>query len=104
MKIFLDDIRDAPDATWTVVRTPYEFSKLFTFNHEKVTEISFDHDLGFFKYDEEITGYHVLCDLEIFYATYPHLTPPKLHIHSANSGARKKMELAIEAIERRARS
>jgi len=102
VKIFLDDIRDAPDATWTVVRNPNEFSALFAFNFREVTEISFDHDLGFFKYDEEITGYHVLCTLETFYATYPHLTPPKLHVHSANSGARKKMELAIQAIERRA--
>jgi hypothetical protein len=26
--------------------------------------------------------------------------PPRLHVHSANSSARRKMELAIERIER----
>ena len=47
MKIFfLDDVRDAPIDTWTVVRTVPEFIKLVQSASSPITAISFDHDLG----------------------------------------------------------
>lgn len=46
MKIFLDDIRNPPDASWTIVRSYEEFVKLVKETPHVITEISFDHDLG----------------------------------------------------------
>jgi len=46
MKIFLDDIRNPPDNSWTLVRNFNEFQKLILQNKGKVNKLSFDHDLG----------------------------------------------------------
>jgi len=46
MKIFLDDVRDPPDNTWTVVRSYDAFTDLLNNTLHIITEISFDHDLG----------------------------------------------------------
>ena len=45
-KLFLDDVRDAPDASWTVVRSFDAFRDWITANGVPEV-ISFDHDLGF---------------------------------------------------------
>lgn len=44
MKLFIDDIRDAPDDSWTVVRTITEAIRLLA--TQSVTEISLDHDIS----------------------------------------------------------
>ena len=46
MKIYLDDVRDPPDDSWTVVRSYHAFRNLLMTTREDITEISFDHDLG----------------------------------------------------------
>jgi len=46
MKIFLDDIRNPPDSTWTLVRSYDDFVKLVLTTFKPITIISFDHDLG----------------------------------------------------------
>jgi hypothetical protein len=44
MKLFLDDVRDPPDATWTIARTADEAIALLRTGH--VEHASLDHDLG----------------------------------------------------------
>ena len=62
----------------------------------KVTELSLDHDLG---NDYRGTGYDVLLWIEEAVYTKGYL-PPKIYVHSANSSARIKMQLAIDNINR----
>jgi hypothetical protein len=45
MKLYLDDIRKAPDDSWTVVRNFEEFQKYIE-EHGLPAVVSFDHDLG----------------------------------------------------------
>ena len=112
-KLWLDDERDPvvnlPDMGWmrgrpagdfegwVWVRTSDEAIELL--KTRQVTIASFDHDIG----EEEIVGngYMVLnwLDEQSFLdETFP---IPELHVHSSNSGARVRMELAVKALERR---
>lgn len=96
MKIWLDDIRPAPEG-WVWIKHPKD---LIGYLHSDVEEISFDHDLGIFDANgKEITGYDALVVVETFVLNGLFPKPKKLSIHSANAGARKKMELAIQSIE-----
>lgn len=92
MKLFLDDERHPPEG-WDRVTTPEEVIELL--ETKLVTHLSLDHDLGL---DDNRTGYHVLLWLEEKVAT-ERFRPPHLAIHSANSGARKKMEQAVTSIQ-----
>jgi len=101
LKIFLDDMRDAPDETWTLLRDPYDFRKLLSSpSWDYVEIVSFDHDLGCFDEEmKEATGYSCLCWIEdkvndkfgMFHVS-------QLVIHSANPVGRQRMESAIRAI------
>lgn len=95
MKVFLDDEREAPDG-WIRAYWPYEVIDLL--HTGAVTEISLDHDLG---NDERGTGYSVLVWIEEQVVLHG-MTPPMLHVHSANSSARLKMNAAIESIRQHA--
>ena len=93
MKLFLDDIREAPDG-WVCVRDPHEAMDILT--HGKVDEISFDHDLG----EGVPTGYDVATWLEA-QVIMGHLACPKyLNCHSANPVGRKRIMQVIENLER----
>lgn len=96
MKVYLDDERPTPEG-WIPARWPEDVIALL--EGGQVAELSLDHDLGD---DEHGTGYDVLLWLEEAVATRGFL-PPRLRVHSANSSARQKMELAITRIERFAR-
>lgn len=95
MKVWLDDIREAPKG-WVRTYCPDEVISLLRTGN--VEELSLDHDLGD---DDKGTGYHVLLWVEMKQNFDKNFRIPKIHIHSANVSARKKMELAIESIERR---
>lgn len=92
-RVFLDDTRNAPDG-WALVRWPEEVIELLKTG--TVDEVSLDHDLGD---DAHGTGYDVLLWIEEAVALHGFI-PPRLKVHSANSGARVKMEAAIKSIER----
>ena len=92
MKVFLDDERPTPVGCVRVYWPDEAISLLET---GEVVEISLDHDLGD---DERGTGYDVLLWIEEAVATRRFL-PPVMHVHSANSSARQKMQAAIAAIE-----
>ena len=103
MKLWLDDERPAPEG-WFWVETPEEALTLILKNEDEIEELSIDHDLAHFINGIEITGYSLLVSIEqLLFACGPDELgigiPQKITIHSANAGARKKMELAIKKIE-----
>jgi len=91
MKVYLDDIR-IPTKDWTLVKWPNEAIKLLKTG--KVTEISLDHDLG---NDRKGMGNDVILWMEEKVITSSFI-PPKIHIHTANSSARSKMEKGVKSI------
>jgi hypothetical protein len=93
IRVYLDDERVPPDG-WTLVRWPDEAIELL--KQGDVEEISLDHDLGD---DLRGTGYDVVLWVERAVVD-DGFHPPAMRVHSANSSARAKMELGIEAIAR----
>lgn len=95
-KVYLDDIRPAPDNTWVLVVNYKQAIKEL----EKLTveTISLDHDLGWV--DE--TGYDVLKWIEERTFTDPEYTPPNILIHTSNPSAEERMVAARNRIYERA--
>jgi hypothetical protein len=91
MKVYLDDERNTPDG-WTRTYWPDEVIDLLKTGN--VSEISLDHDLGD---DERGTGYDVLLWIEENVICNG-FNPPIIKVHSANTSAKHKMELAIQSI------
>lgn len=96
MRVFLDDLREAP-AGWIRCRTPAEVIALLETGD--VEELSLDHDLGLIDGEREATGYDVLTWIERQVATAG-FKPPRMHVHSANPIAHKRMLEAIASIIR----
>jgi len=102
IKVFLDDDRPTPPG-WIHARWPEDVIELLKIGG--VTEISLDHDLadpfvkeqGYCSSIRERTGYDVLLWIEEQVALHDFI-PPIIHIHTANSSAREKMEAARESI------
>lgn len=93
MKVWLDDIRQAPEG-WVHA---YTVSQAMAFLQTgEVTELSLDHDLG----ENQATGYDLLNWIEeqVFHGL---LQPPTMWIHSANPVGCQNMARAIESICRR---
>jgi hypothetical protein len=98
VKVWLDDVREAPNG-WIRVKTPEEAIDLLRLG--EVEEISLDHDLGLATSESERTGYDVLAFLEEAVATNTWEHPmPVIHIHSANPVGWERMEQAIKSIGR----
>jgi hypothetical protein len=99
MKVWLDDERAAPPG-WAHVRTVGNVIDLLIAEEPfgGVEAISLDHDLG----DGNESGYEVLrwIESEVYHGNLAR--PPRLHVHTANPPARKRMEAAIAAIEKEA--
>src|SRR3954465_14214809 len=90
-KLFLDDMRNAPDDTWSVVRSYDEFTQ-FILTNGVPDFIAFDHDLGgVLINEEEKTGF----DCARWCVEYGYL--PKIAIvHSHNhAGAQRIMNLLV---------
>lgn len=95
VKLWLDDVRPAPDG-WEHVFTAPEAVALFASG--MVEEASLDHDLG---PSDAGTGYDVLVWIEKAMGSHAWYGPlPKIHVHSANPVGRKNMHAAIESIGR----
>jgi hypothetical protein len=97
MRVYLDDERPPP-AGWTGVRWPDEVISLLQTG--EVEELSLDHDLGD---DTRGTGYDVILWLEEQVALHGFRPPKSITIHSANAGARPKMEAGVKSIYRHTR-
>lgn len=92
MKLFLDDIRNPPDNSWTIARTAdvaIEFLKTGA-----VEEISFDHDLG----EKFGTGYDVAAYIEeeVYFGR---MTCPKWGVHSANPVGTANIKVSMHKAE-----
>lgn len=94
MKIFLDDIREAPEG-WIRVHS-YE-EAIEGLKTGRVEQISLDNDLG-----TEKEGYDVAkwIEQQTFETNF---RPPKIWVHSANPVATHNIEAAAAAIDRMAR-
>lgn len=92
MKLFLDDIRQSPDDTWTIARS-YDTAVSIVESHGFPDIVSFDHDLG----DDEKTGAtfaRFLVDLDLDKGVMPGRAPSEplavmpagfaYMVHSAN--------------------
>lgn len=98
MKVFLDDVRDAP-VGWVRACTPEEVITLL--RSGLVEELSLDHDLGLDTRDIERSGYSVLVWLEREVGEGRWSFPlPNITVHSANPPGRERMRRAIESIWR----
>lgn len=104
IKVYLDDERPTPEG-WVHARWPEDVIEYL--EQGIVEEISLDHDLadpfvegqGYCSSVKERTGYDVLLWIEEQVANHG-FVPPLIHIHTANSSARRRMEAAKESIER----
>jgi hypothetical protein len=98
VRVFLDDVRDAP-AGWVRTQTPEETIELLATG--EVTELSLDHDLGLDTPEAERTGYTVLAWLEREIGEGRWTFPlPGFTIHSANPPGVIRMQRAIDSIHR----
>lgn len=93
MKIFLDDVRDAPPG-WHFALTATDCIELLENFGDMIEEVSLDHDLGPINED----GYDVLLWIEEQVRTNPDYKLPKLYVHSMNPVAARRMQMAIIAI------
>lgn len=104
MKIFLDDVRmpqdKYQDGGWWIARNLEEFQAISNMFWGYITHISFDHDLG----SEDFDGDTCLKFIEEKFAQENRKLKdcPELLVHSDNGPGRRKLELGIEAIYRRA--
>jgi hypothetical protein len=92
-RLFVDDVRDAPE-NWEVARTYQDaITMLSTGNY---VEVSLDHDLGCFMNGREYTGYDILLWLiNRKQYQYGHV-PAVIDIHTANPVASEKMLSMVE--------
>ena len=108
MRIWLDDVRAAPDG-WYWLKTAEEAIAHFNIDawfgdrHKDcvraITDISLDHDLG----ENKKTGYDVVKFIEQMVVEKGYL-PPNMTIHSQNPVGRENMQRAIDAIMVRTKS
>jgi len=92
MRVYLDDVRSAPEG-WIRVRRPQNAIRLLETG--LVTHISVDHDLG----NDRESGYTVLCWIEEKVMT-AEFKPPQITVHTANPAAAPKMHACVRAILR----
>jgi hypothetical protein len=92
MKLFLDDVRDAPEG-WRLVRTVDECIRLLLEN--VIEEISLDHDLG--SDNTGPTGMSVIEWIEDEQSR-GWTIPRVISVHSMNPVGRERMLKAIERI------
>lgn len=95
MKLFLDDIRDPPDNTWSVARTYSDAVDLIR-ELGYPEEISFDHDLG-----DEKTGLdlaHYLIEMDLDSKSMPGNF--SFSVHSANPVGRANIKALLDGYMR----
>jgi len=94
VKLWVDDIREAPDG-W--IRTRSAWAAIEILSSGGVMELSLDHDLGPEK--EVGTGYTILNWIEER-VVLNNFVSPVIRIHTSNISARIKMEQARDSIMR----
>jgi hypothetical protein len=92
MKLWLDDVRPAPNG-WAWAKTSQEAITILKDWWNEIEIISLDHDLG-----GNDNGYKVLIFIEYTVAIEGYPFSPEILIHTANPAAREKMEAAVMSI------
>jgi len=91
IKLWIDDLRSAPDASWTVARTSREAIAIFATG--RVVQVSFDCDLG-----GPDKGMKVVSWLERRCFEDPDFPMPAYTVHSANLPEAERVWVALGAI------
>lgn len=104
MKIFVDDIRQPPDKTWTLCRTIGEAVRLIVNFSSAITDISLDHDIS---YDVRIEGVYRPFPSPETYQPLAYViglvyygeerVQPNITIHSANPTGSIEMQMIMES-------
>jgi hypothetical protein len=104
VKLFLDDLRQPPDRTWTVARS-FEAAKFLVSRFGVPAQISFDHDLGASNDGEPFkTGYDFAKWLiEEHLEGRIDISKTKITVHSANPVGRDNIEGLFASFERHRR-
>lgn len=98
MKIYLDDLRDPPDGSWTLIRDPDVAISLLL--NGGVTDLSLDHDLGEgVKSGSEV--FEVVEQAVYLEEGYLGRSPPRVYIHSANSVGCRDIESGLRRMRER---
>lgn len=99
MKLYVDDVRDAPDG-WVLARTVEEAKRLLATG--EVISVSLDHDMGACKECSDASINYRWCPhVEDGYALVMWMiennhVPPLVSIHSMNPVGRQRMIAALE--------
>jgi hypothetical protein len=91
MKLWIDDVRPAPDGWIWAMTLAEALNEIATGDYD---EVSFDHDLG-----GDDTAMPVAKRIEEL-AYLGDLEPPKWRIHSANPVGRANLKAALESADR----
>lgn len=97
MKLWIDDIRQAPDDTWQVARTVTEAIRMLHTAPMAFTEISIDHDISY-DMGSALGKSYVISSPENFtavayvIASMPFRKTPKITIHSSNPDGSKEIQ------------
>lgn len=103
MKLYVDDIRNAPDESWTVARTVISAIRCIAFFGNDITEISLDHDISHQvsigsklerPFPCEETFQSVAYFIAAYYKDYD-LPYPSITLHSSNPLGIEAMETAL---------
>lgn len=110
MKLYIDDIREAPDESWTVVRNISEAINAIAMFGERITNISIDHDIsyevivdGFYRpFPSKETFRAVARYMGEYYKSHNvsdgniHLPYPIVTIHSSNPDGAGEIQAILE--------
>lgn len=89
MKLWIDDIRKAPDG-WTHAKTPHEAIDILN-THNVIEAVSFDHDLGVDQYDNPLDSRCI-----VNYMITNGIEANNYHVHTANPVGREWLVGMIE--------
>jgi len=104
MKIYVDDIRNAPDESWTVIRDPLMAIWVIQSYGEEIEHLSLDHDLAFKDvFGTEIDGLDIVKAMQKLAAErsfYNMGLPRKVTVHSQNPVGAKAMNDRLDILRR----
>lgn len=92
MNLWIDDIRPAPNDSWIVAKTSKDAFDILKTMCDKITFISFDHDLGGTDTTMPIARW---IELRAFGGE----KPPQWSVHSANPVGRANLVATLERAE-----
>jgi hypothetical protein len=94
MKLWLDDLREPPDESWTWMKNSADALEFLEDNEGKITEVSLDHDLG-----GDDTARPVAAYIE-WAAAFKRMGRIKWAVHSSNPPGRDALKKTLEAAEK----